>query len=79
MGGLIADIGVLRELLKQRIPDVCQHLDNYGLPCAVITTKWFICLFAEVLPVETVLRIWDCMFAEGYKVSWMPCEQKTKC
>lgn len=40
-----------------------------GLPYAVIASKWFICIFAEVLPVETVLRIWDCVFAEGYKVS----------
>lgn len=40
-----------------------------GLPCAVISTKWLICLFAEVLPTETVLRIWDCVFNEGYKVT----------
>lgn len=39
-----------------------------GLPCAVISTKWLICVFAEVLPTETVLRIWDCVFNEGYKV-----------
>lgn len=35
----------------------------------MIASKWFICLFAEVLPVETVLRLWDCVFSEGYKVS----------
>lgn len=34
----------------------------------MIASKWFICIFAEVLPAETVLRIWDCVFAEGYKV-----------
>lgn len=39
-----------------------------GLPYAVIASKWFICIFAEVLPAETVLRIWDCVFSEGYKV-----------
>jgi len=39
-----------------------------GLPYPVIASKWFICIFAEVLPVETVLRIWDCVFAEGYKI-----------
>jgi TBC1 domain family member 6 len=39
-----------------------------GLPWAVIVTKWFICAYAEVLPVETVLRIWDCLFAEGIKI-----------
>ena len=68
MTGLITDIAVLRDLLQSRVPDVCLHIDQCGLPWAVITTKWLICLFAEVLPIETVLRIWDCIFLEGYKV-----------
>lgn len=69
MTGLITDIAVLRELLNQRAPEIGEHLDQCGLPFAVITTKWFICMFAEVLPIETVLRIWDCLFLEGSKVS----------
>lgn len=92
MRGLIADIGVLRELLDQRAPgkevytqkeffgsdfqnsfflnlELSRHLDKLGMPFAVITTKWFICMFAEVLPIETVLRVWDCLFLEGNKVS----------
>lgn len=69
MTGLIIDIEVLRELLNKRAPQINQSLDQFGLPLAVITTKWLICLFAEVLPIETVLRIWDCIFLEGYKVS----------
>lgn len=68
MSGLITDIDVLRQLLETRVPDVCKHLDFCSLPTAVIATKWFICLFAEVLPIETVLRIWDCLFLEGHKV-----------
>lgn len=34
------------------MPDIYQHVTNLGLPWAVITTKWFVCLFAEVLPIE---------------------------
>lgn len=68
MKGLIADIAVLRELLDQRAPEIGHHLDNIGMPFAVVATKWFICMFAEVLPVETVLRVWDCLFLEGSKV-----------
>lgn len=69
MSGCITDIAVLRELLFERSPEICEHLDRCGLPFAVITTKWFVCMFAEVLPIETVLRVWDCLFAEGSKVS----------
>lgn len=68
MRGLIMDIGVLRELVDARAPEICQHLDKHGMPFPVVTTKWFICMFAEVLPVETVLRVWDCLFLEGSKV-----------
>lgn len=68
MRGLITDISVLRELLDARAPEISQHLDQLGMPFPVVTTKWFICMFAEVLPVETVLRVWDCLFFEGSKV-----------
>lgn len=69
MTGLITDIAVLQELVRQRAPDVVEHLDRCGLPFAVITTKWLVCMFAEVLPIESVLRVWDCLFFEGSKVS----------
>jgi len=51
---------------------------NVGLPYPVIASKWFICIFAEVLPVETVLRIWDCVFAEGYKIVFRAANNITK-
>lgn len=75
MTGLITDIEVLKELLNKRVPQLNQRLDHFGLPLAVITTKWLICLFAEVLPTETVLRIWDCLFLEGYKVGVTSCKK----
>ncbi|GAB1868972.1 Growth hormone-regulated TBC protein 1-A [Camponotus japonicus] len=68
MDGLLTDIDVLAELVRIKMPDVYQHVTNLGLPWAVITTKWFVCLFAEVLPIETTLRIWDCLFYEGTKI-----------
>lgn len=68
MYGLQRDIHVISELVKLREPLINEKVNEVGLPWAVILTKWLICLFSEVLPVETVLRIWDVMFAEGYKI-----------
>ncbi|TDG52163.1 hypothetical protein AWZ03_001444 [Drosophila navojoa] len=68
MANLLRDLAVFRELVIRRVPAVNRHVEDMNLPYAVIASKWFICIFAEVLPVETVLRIWDCVFAEGYKI-----------
>lgn len=68
MSGLQLDIHVIGELIKLREPLIDEKINEVGLPWAVILTKWLICLYAETLPVETVLRIWDVMFAEGYKI-----------
>ncbi|XP_064554631.1 growth hormone-regulated TBC protein 1-A [Drosophila montana] len=68
MANLLRDLAVFRELVIRRLPAVNRHVEDLGLPYAVIASKWFICIFAEVLPVETVLRIWDCVFAEGPKI-----------
>lgn len=68
MTGLLTDIEVLAELVRERMPQVHAHLAKHEVSWAIMTTKWFVCLFAEVLPIETVLRIWDSLFLEGSKV-----------
>lgn len=68
MSGLLTDLDVLDELIKIQDPSVHQHIQSIGMPWAVATTKWFVCIYAEVLPTETVLRIWDCLFYEGSKI-----------
>jgi len=68
MDGLITDTTVLAELIRIKSPQVFYLMESLHLPWPVIVTKWFICIYAEVLPVETVLRIWDCLFNEGSKM-----------
>ncbi|KAG5680104.1 hypothetical protein PVAND_009630 [Polypedilum vanderplanki] len=68
MKGLKRDIEVITDLIKMHAPSVNEKMFELSLPWIVIMTKWFICFFAETLDTETTLRVWDIMFAEGYKI-----------
>jgi hypothetical protein len=52
MQGLITDIAVLGELVRSKSSKLDRLLKDLHLPWPILVTKWFICLYAEVLPVE---------------------------
>lgn len=41
------------------MPNLTTHFETLGLSLPLLTTRWFMCIFALVLPVETTLHIWD--------------------
>lgn len=66
MQGLITDIAVLGELVRSKSPKIDRLLKDLSLPWPILVTKWFICLFAEVLPVEVcmiILKLWPIFFS----------------
>ncbi|XP_037384505.1 growth hormone-regulated TBC protein 1 [Talpa occidentalis] len=68
MLGLRTDQEVLGQLVRNKLPAVADLLDGHGVLWALVVSRWFICLFVDTLPVETVLRVWDCLFSEGSKI-----------
>ncbi|XP_076805568.1 growth hormone-regulated TBC protein 1-like [Clavelina lepadiformis] len=68
MIGLRAEMNVIDDLVREKFPEVQQKIDVYKVPWTLVASKWFVCLFVDVVPTETVLRVWDCLFFEGSKV-----------
>ena len=44
---------------------LAQHMAKQGVAFEVVTYPWFLSLFANTLPLEPMLRAWDCFFHEG--------------
>lgn len=75
--GANIDIAVLMASIKESLPGVWAKLDDQSTPgiggpvrlptVSLATTAWFMSLFVGTLPIESVLRVWDCLFFEGSK------------
>lgn len=68
MPGVYKTIYVAQELGLTYLPKVFRHLQDISLSATLYAVNWIMTLFACSLPVETVVRIWDCFFLEGNKV-----------
>ncbi|KAI7897842.1 rab-GTPase-TBC domain-containing protein [Cokeromyces recurvatus] len=75
-GGRIEQ-STLMLMIYEKMPAVWAKLSHTSFwdcrdelpPITLLTTHWFLTLFVNILPVETVMRIWDCFFVgEGFKV-----------
>ena len=46
------DQEVLGELVKWKNPEVARQLEEAGVAWCLVGLKWYICLFADVLPTD---------------------------
>lgn len=79
--GVHTDQGVLMLCIKEYIPQLWSILgrtfEGETLledkiltrlpPVTLVTSSWFMSVFVGVLPIETVLRVWDILWYEGSK------------
>ncbi|KAA8539381.1 hypothetical protein F0562_026073 [Nyssa sinensis] len=59
---------VFEELVRARFPKLVNHLDYLGVQVAWVTGPWFLSIFMNMLPWESVLRVWDVLLFEGNRV-----------
>ncbi|XP_076315442.1 uncharacterized protein LOC143227975 [Tachypleus tridentatus] len=66
--GAQADQEVLKDLLKEKLPKLHNHLESNDIEISTITLNWFLAVFFDAVPFEVLLRVWDCFLLEGPKV-----------
>ncbi|KAI9392763.1 hypothetical protein POPTR_006G133400v4 [Populus trichocarpa] len=59
---------VFEELIREKFPKLVNHLDYLGVQVAWISGPWFLSIFINMLPWESVLRVWDVLLFEGNRV-----------
>ncbi|CBI32635.3 unnamed protein product, partial [Vitis vinifera] len=59
---------VFEELMRERFPKLVSHLDCLGVQVAWISGPWFLSIFVNIIPWESVLRVWDVLLFEGNRV-----------
>jgi hypothetical protein len=68
MMGLRSDTLALGELVSSKMSEVASLLMREGVTWDLVCSRWFLCLYIDILPIETVLRVWDVLFNEGSKI-----------
>lgn len=59
---------VFDELMRERFPKLVKHLDYLGVEVAWVSGPWFLSIFVNMLPWESVLRVWDVLLFEGNRI-----------
>ncbi|TMW62537.1 hypothetical protein Poli38472_005155 [Pythium oligandrum] len=68
MPGLSRCIYLYQQLLQKHFYDLHVHLRNIGMHPSLIATQWFATMFARVLSIDVLLRVWDLVLLDGWKM-----------
>lgn len=63
--GLHVKFYQFRELLRDNLPALSDHLDELQVDPAAYVSQWFLSFFAVTCPLPMLFRVYDVIFAEG--------------
>mgnify|MGYP000072881744 CR=1 FL=1 len=63
--GITMRVQLFRVLLKNNLPDLCDHLDCNNVQPNMYLMEWFLTLYTRPLTQEVASRIWDLAFYYG--------------
>ncbi|KAL4253616.1 Rab GTPase-activating TBC domain-containing protein [Abortiporus biennis] len=66
--GLLEAIYVQERIIEQMMPPVYAAFKKHMISTTSYATKWYITLFANSVPFQTQLRLWDAFLLEGHDV-----------
>ncbi|KAI6147034.1 rab-GTPase-TBC domain-containing protein [Pisolithus thermaeus] len=59
---------VLLDYVQEFLPKLFAHLSVLGVDLPAICFSWFLSLFTDCLPIETLFRVWDVFLVDGLDV-----------
>eukprot|EP00929_Paragymnodinium_shiwhaense_P007849 TRINITY_DN111764_c0_g1_i1.p1 TRINITY_DN111764_c0_g1~~TRINITY_DN111764_c0_g1_i1.p1 ORF type:complete len:467 (+),score=105.30 TRINITY_DN111764_c0_g1_i1:119-1519(+) len=65
MRQLRADVAVLEDIVRERLPSVYNSFRNAKLEFTMVCSRWFLALFGTTLEGETLRRVWDVIVCDG--------------
>jgi len=65
MEGVLLDQDVLKELIRERMPDFYEHMQRLDYDVSMFVTGWFTAMFMDSFAFSTVMRLWDIIICRG--------------
>jgi hypothetical protein len=63
LAGTIAEMRVLKDIAGQKCKTVLKKVNDGGIvELDMLISPWFLTIFINILPIESVLRVWDAFF-----------------
>ena len=68
LAGVRIDQCVFEYMAVERLPELVARLKELGVSIPLISIKWFMCLYVNLLPVAVARQVWDNFFWFGPRV-----------